>query len=505
MENQNHTTPHQQTAQAGWNLSQSYTGLPQVFHAPAAPTAVSQPKLLVLNEPLANFLGLDAAILTSPQGVSWLVGNTPPPGAQPIAQAYAGHQFGHFTTLGDGRAILLGEQHSPHDGQPWDVQLKGAGLTRYSRGGDGRAAVGPMLREYLISESMAALGIPTTRSLAVVATGEPVYRRETLPGAVLTRVAASHVRVGTFQWAALQGGGEAVRLLVDFVIPRHFPELTALAAPEQPLALLEAVVSRQAKLISQWLGVGFIHGVMNTDNMAISGETIDYGPCAFLDKYAEETVFSSIDQNARYAYGNQPRMAQWNLARFAECLLPILDPAGNEDRAVEKANQAIRSFAEQHTTAHTAEMCRKLGFQGPPEPQHTALVSTLLQGMEENGLDFTLTFAELSRHATRCPCAWPAAMQAWWRRWQERLQEEFSDPPSETELQARLQAANPVFIPRNHLVEAALQAASEENDLALFQKLLSKVQRPFDYSAEQDIYTQPDPAGGAGFQTFCGT
>src|SRR5687767_15110200 len=315
-------------AAAGWRLEHSYAQLPPLFHVSVAPTPVRAPRLVILNLPLAEMLGLDVAALAGEQGAAVFAGNQLPPGANPIAQAYAGHQYGHFTTLGDGRAILLGEQITPR-GERFDIQLKGAGPTPYSRRGDGRAAFGPMLREYIISEAMHALGIPTTRSLAVALTGEQILRQTLVPGAVLTRVAASHLRVGTFEWAAARGDHAALRALLDYTVRRHFPELAAAENPAR--ALLETVIERQANLLSRWMLIGFVHGVMNTDNMAISGETIDYGPCAFMDAYHPATAFSSIDAHGRYAYGNQPAIAQWNLARFAETLLPLLH--AEEDRA----------------------------------------------------------------------------------------------------------------------------------------------------------------------------
>jgi uncharacterized protein YdiU (UPF0061 family) len=326
---------------ARWRLEHSYTRLPQLFYSDVRPTQVAEPRLVIFNSALADALGLDSETLDSPAGAATFAGNTLPEGARPIAQAYAGHQFGHFTTLGDGRAILLGEQITP-SGDRRDIQLKGAGRTPYSRGGDGRAALGPMLREYIISEAMHALGIPTTRSLAVVATGEPVYRDEALEGAVLTRVAASHIRVGTMQWAAAHRDPEALRALSDYTRARHYPQLVD--APEPHLALLDAIVDTQARLIARWQLVGFVHGVMNTDNMALSGETIDYGPCAFMDAYDPGTVFSSIDHAGRYAYGNQPAIALWNLTRLAEAMLPLFDPVS--ERAVELATASLNRFPE---------------------------------------------------------------------------------------------------------------------------------------------------------------
>ncbi|MEO5959393.1 MAG: protein adenylyltransferase SelO family protein, partial [Opitutaceae bacterium] len=353
---------------AGWRLEHSYAELPALFHARVAPTPVTTPRLVVLNRPLAASLGLNAVALAGDEGAAIFAGNRLPPGAAPFAQAYAGHQYGHFTTLGDGRAILLGEQITPR-GERFDIQLKGAGPTPFSRRGDGRAALGPMLREYMVSEAMHALGIPTTRSLAVTATGEEVARGTLLPGAVLTRVAASHIRVGTFEWAASRGDAVALRALVDYTVRRHYGELAGVENPAR--ALLEAAIERQAALIAQWMLVGFVHGVMNTDNMAVSGETIDYGPCAFMDAYDPATVFSSIDARGRYAYGNQPAIAQWNLARFAETLLPLLEPV--EARAIAVATEALDGFAKKYQSHWLDGMRRKLGL-GNEEPEDEALI-----------------------------------------------------------------------------------------------------------------------------------
>src|SRR5688572_21418295 len=375
---------------AGWRLEHTFTDLPQLFYAHAAPTAVREPRLVAFNRPLARMLGLEPETLERPEGAAIFAGNALPEGARPIAQAYAGHQFGHFTVLGDGRAILLGEQLTPR-GDRVDIQLKGAGQTRFSRRGDGRAALGPMLREYIISEAMHALGIPTTRSLAVVTTGEPVYREDVLQGAVLTRVAASHIRVGTMQWAAAHDDEAATRALADYTLARHYPELTDV--PEPYIALFHAILRRQASLIARWQLVGFVHGVMNTDNMALSGETIDYGPCAFIDAYNPATVFSSIDAGGRYAYGNQPPIAQWNLARLAEAMLPLFDP--DVDRAVERATAALDRFPELFEQHRLDGMRAKLGLF-TREPDDEALVNDLLAWMQRRSVDFTNTFRSLT-------------------------------------------------------------------------------------------------------------
>jgi serine/tyrosine/threonine adenylyltransferase len=480
----------------GWRLEHSYAQLPPLFHVAIAPTPVRATRLVALNTALAERLGLDAAALNSADGAAIFAGIRLPPGAAPLAQAYAGHQYGHFTTLGDGRAILLGEQLTPQ-GERFDIQLKGAGRTPFSRRGDGRAALGPMLREYVISEAMQALGIPTTRSLAVAATGEDVMRETVLPGAVLTRVAASHIRVGTFEWAAARGDGAAVRALVDYTIRRHYPGLVG--AENRAGALLDAVIERQASLIARWLLVGFVHGVMNTDNMAISGETIDYGPCAFLDAYDPATAFSSIDAHGRYAYGNQAAIAQWNLARFAETVLPLISP--EEERAIALGTEAINGFAPKFQQHWLTGMRRKLGLFNE-EPEDSALIDALLEWMEKTKTDYTNTFAELAVTPLEGR-ARPADEEflAWHRRWRARLGRQ---PQSPAESEQLRRAHNPAFIPRNHLVEAALTAATQ-NDLGPMHRLLDVLANPYDHTREAPEYRQPAPNCGEGYQTFCGT
>lgn len=471
---------------SSWRLEHTYASLPDLFHRSTPPTPVEKPGLIVFNRALAESLGLDSGALDSPAGAGIFAGNRLPPGAAPLTQAYAGHQFGGFTTLGDGRAILLGEQIAP-DGKRHDIQLKGAGRTPFSRGGDGRAALGPMLREYIISEAMHALGIPTTRSLAVASTGEEVLRQDGyLPGAVLTRVAASHLRVGTFQWAAASGGDDDLRALTDYTIRRHYPDLAD--ADNPALALLEAVIERQAALIAQWMSVGFIHGVMNTDNVSIAGETIDYGPCAFMDAYDPVTVFSSIDRHGRYAYGNQPQITQWNLARFAETLLPLLHP--EETEAIEIATAAIKNFTEVYERHWLARIRGKLGLFNE-ETDDESLIQDLLEWMHQNKADFTNTFAGLYEVTDR----------QWHAKWEARL----SRQPQSAEESTRLrQSANPAFIPRNHLVEAAL-AAAQEGDLEVMDRLLDILHNPYDHFKAAPEYLAPDPSGGAGYRTFCGT
>lgn len=447
------------------------------------------PRLLALNEPLAVELGADPEALRADEAVAVLVGAVAPEGTTPVAQAYAGHQFGSYSPrLGDGRALLVGEIVDVH-GRRRDLHLKGSGRTPFARGGDGKAAVGPMLREYLISEAMHALGIPTTRALAVVATGEAVARETFLPGAVLARVAASHIRVGTFQYAAINGGPELVRRLADHSLRRHYPEL---AAAENPyLAFYERVVDTQASLVARWMLVGFIHGVMNTDNMAISGETIDYGPCAFMDVYDPATVFSSIDHGGRYAYGNQPHIAAWNLARLAEALLPLID--ADTPTAVAAATEILESFSERFRRAWTGGMRAKLGLTEAGDITD-ALIDELLERLR--GQDYTSSFRVLSR-SLRGEALSPELAE-WAGRWRAEL------PDDHEAVAAAMDRVNPVYIPRNHLVEEALAAATA-GDLEPFERLLDVVSRPFDERPGLDAYAAPAPESFGLYQTFCGT
>lgn len=482
----------------GWRFDNSYTRLPASLYTRLNPTPVRSPKLLLFNRPLAEALGLDAEALAGAEGASVFSGNHIPPGAEPIAQAYGGHQFGYFTNLGDGRAILLGE-HLSADGGRWDIQLKGSGPTPYSRRGDGRAALGPMLREYLISEAMYALGIPTTRSLAVVSTGESVIRENILPGALLTRVAASHIRVGTFQYAAASEDIDLLRALADYTLERHFgPSLGEPPSPghENPyIYLLQAVISRQARLIAQWQLTGFIHGVMNTDNMALSGETIDYGPCAFMDSYDPGTVFSSIDRNGRYAYGNQPAIAQWNLGRFAETLLPLIHV--DQTEAVHLAQQAVDGFMLLYYRHWLNGMRRKLGLLGE-DTGDAALMTELLRLMQQHQLDYTNTFAALTYdEITSIPASPMPEFQAWIEAWRERRRHGMLSWED-------MAAANPVVIPRNHLVEAALEAAGRD-DLGPLEKLLEVLSKPYTRVTGQEEYTLPPAPSEERYQTFCGT
>ena len=479
------------------SFDNSYARLPDRFHVRLDPTPVVAPKLVRLNAALAETLGIDPDELGGPEGVAVLAGNHVIPGAEPMALAYAGHQFGHFVPqLGDGRANLLGEVVG-RDGIRRDIQLKGSGQTPFSRSGDGRAALGPVLREYLISEAMAALGVPTTRTLAAVTTGESVWRETRLPGAVLTRVAASHIRVGTFQYFAARRDEEGVRLLADHAIARHYPEAAGALNPYR--AFLEGVIARQADLVAKWLLIGFIHGVMNTDNCSIAGETIDYGPCAFMDAYDPGAVFSSIDHQGRYAYANQPRIALWNLTRLAECLLPLLD--GDETAATD----ALAAFAPRFQAAYFAGLRRKIGLLTEREGDDE-LPQSLLNLMATDGADFTLTFRRLcdaaegpaGDTAVRALFKDAGAYDAWAARWRVRLAAE--KPPADA-----MRAVNPAFIPRNHLVEAALAAAVERSDFQPFEDLLAVLSRPFDDQPGLAHYATPPRDEERVLQTFCGT
>lgn len=468
--------------------------LPGTF-LPVLPEVPPAPELLFLNTDLAVDLGLDAVALQR-EAADILSGARLPDGAEPVAQAYAGHQFGGFSPqLGDGRALLLGEVVSP-DGRRRDIQLKGSGRTPFSRGGDGKAAVGPMLREVIVGEALHAFGIPTTRALAVVATGATVRRETALPGAVLARVAASHIRVGTFQFFAARSDTAKLAALVDHTLARHYP--AGLSADNRALALLDAVIAAQARLIAQWMGVGFIHGVMNTDNMALSGESIDFGPCAFMDAYAAGTVFSSIDHGGRYAYANQPLILGWNIARLAEALLPLLDAI--PDQAVDIANDRLDSIAARYRSEWTTVMRAKLGLVGE-DPDDADLAEALLHAMEGQGADWTLTFRRLADAAAgdvgplRALFADPAALEAWLPRWHARLAPDAA---------VALRAANPRIIPRNHEVEAALTAATS-GDLAPFDALVAAIRQPFSADPALDRFALPAPQSFGRYVTYCGT
>ncbi len=483
----------------------TYAALPANFFARVAPTPVTSPRLIKLNRPLAVQLGLDPDRLDSPEGAEILAGKRIPEGADPIAMAYAGHQFGHFVPqLGDGRAILLGEVIDA-DGVRRDIQLKGSGPTPFSRRGDGRAALGPVLREYIVSETMAKLGIPTTRSLAAVMTGESVFRETALPGAVLTRVASSHIRVGTFQFFAARGDTEGVRRLADHVIARHYPQA---AGAERPYhALLEGVIARQAELVARWLLVGFIHGVMNTDNTSISGETIDYGPCAFMDHYDPAKVFSSIDEMGRYAYANQPRIALWNLTRLAECLLPLFSE--DQEKAIAEAQLVLGGFADAFNDAYQGGLRAKLGLFTEKDGDQ-ALAQDLLDAMAKNQADFTLTFRRLGDAALdplhdrdiSSLFADPTAFDEWAARWRQRTDEEPQDPAAR---QAAMRAVNPAFIPRNHRIEAVIEAAVNQDDFAPFEELLAVLSRPYEDQPAFARYAEAPEPHQCVRQTFCGT
>ncbi|UJW74341.1 protein adenylyltransferase SelO [Rhizobium sp. SL42] len=480
----------------------SYSRLPDHFFRPAKPAAAAQPQLIRYNQALADQLGIALDAGDTARLAQIFSGQILPVGAEPIAMAYSGHQFGHFNPqLGDGRALLLGEVIDG-EGRRRDIQLKGAGPTAFSRNGDGLAALGPVLREYIVSEAMAALGIPTTRALAAVLTGEPVIREAVLPGAVFTRVAASHIRVGTFQYFAARGDTDGVKTLADHVIARHYPEVAS--AENSYAAMLSVISARQAELIARWLSVGFIHGVMNTDNVAVSGETIDFGPCAFLDEYDPKKVFSSIDQRGRYAYANQPGIGQWNIARLAECLLPLLDE--DEEKAVELANGVLSRFGDIFQAAWLEAFRAKLGLAGESDQDRT-LVSDLLELMQKGEADFTLTFRALGKvaggadHAgLQARFADPTGLSDWLVRWHSRI----DDGRSRTEIQARMEAVNPALIPRNHRIEEAIQAAIY-NDFSFFHRLTEALQAPFvDDPDVADLREPPKPEERV-TRTFCGT
>ncbi len=489
---------------APFAFDNSYARLPQRFHARLAPTPVAAPKLIRVNVGLAQQLGIDPDALASPDGVAMLAGNRMPEGAEPLAMAYAGHQFGNWSPqLGDGRAILLGEVLAP-SGIRYDIQLKGSGPTPFSRNGDGRAALGPVLREYIVSEAMAALGVPTTRSLAMVTTGEQILRQEgMIPGAVLTRVSRSHVRVGTFEFFGNRGDVEAVRILADYVIARLYPEVEGEAQPYR--ALLDSVIARTAALIARWQLLGFIHGVMNTDNVSIAAETIDYGPCAFMDAYDPATVFSSIDQGGRYAYGNQPRIGHWNLVRFAQALLPLL--AGDEEAALASAQEAINAYPAKFEAAYYAGLRAKVGFEAA-EDDDLPLIGELFRHMKDGNADFTLTFRRLCDSADggddgiRALFDNAAALDVWLGKWRARLER---DPAAPAARAAKMRSVNPLFIPRNHRVAAVIAAAQEHGDFAPLEELLTVLARPFEEQPALAAYADPPKPDERVVETFCGT
>lgn len=478
-------------------LENTYCELPNIFYSKEIPQNILNPKLVEFNKELAEDLGLDLTFLNSDEGMQFLVGNKLLEGSTPIAQAYAGHQFGHFTMLGDGRAILLGEFIS-RDGERFDIQLKGAGKTKYSRGGDGKAALGPMLREYIISEGMYGLKIPTTRSLAIVSTGQNVIREEILKGALLVRIAKSHIRVGTFQFARNFGSVEELKKLADYTLDRHFEKDTYEGNPY--LYLLKGVINNQAKLISKWQLVGFIHGVMNTDNMTISGETIDYGPCAFMDSYDINTVFSSIDINGRYAYGNQPKIGIWNLTRFAESLLPLLDD--DIDNAIKIAEDVLSNYGKVYNEYYYNGMRAKLGLFNKEENDEK-LILELLTIMNTYKADYTNTFLNLTLdNLEEMNIFKSEEFKKWYESWQARLarQNESMD-----EVKELMKSNNPIVIPRNHIVEKGIKAAVNNNDYSVINNFLEVLKNPYDYSNIDEEYSKIPEASACPYKTYCGT
>lgn len=480
-------------------FTQAYEQLDDRFYEPIAPKPVKAPDLVLWNAALAARLGIDRSPDDDATYLAQVFsGNRPAPGAKPVALAYAGHQFGHFVPqLGDGRAHLLGEL-TDLDGTAQEIQLKGSGPTRFSRGGDGRCGLGPAVREYLMSEALHALGVPTTRSLAVVTTGETVVRQEPQPGAVVTRVAASHLRVGTLQYFAARGQVDAVKTLCDFAIDRHYPDLED-TGPDRYLAFLDAVMGRQVRLVTEWLRIGFIHGVMNTDNTALSGQTIDYGPCAMMNAYDPATVFSSIDHQGRYAFGNQPRIAQWNMARLAECLVPLVDE--DPDAAVERLNPVLEGFVDRIRDAWLAMMGRKLGLSDS-RPADEALINDLLGILRDRELDYTVSFQKLAEALDDGPEDLDDALQPWLPTWQERVREQAGGEARALEIMAD---ANPVVIPRNHHVEAVIADCVESCDGACVEPFLTVLRSPFQRGPHTSRYEDPPPGGDGDYMTFCGT
>lgn len=490
-------TQRKGTIEAGWNLDNSYARLPKSFFTILNPTPVHSPKLIILNHPLAKSLGFNAEALESDDSVAVFAGNQIPKGSLPLAQAYAAHQYGHFNMLGDGRAILIGEQTTPL-GERFDIQLKGSGKTPYSRRGDGRAVLGPMLREYIISEAMHGLGIASTRSLAVVTTGESVMRETELPGAILTRVASSHLRIGTFQYVSAFGTVEELKALADYTLQRHFSYVKV--DDNIYLSLLKEVIKRQAELIAKWQLVGFIHGVMNTDNMTISGETIDYGPCAFIDTYDPKTVFSSIDTYGRYAYENQPNIAAWNLARFAETLLPLLHD--NQEQAIELAKDAISDFAQLYQRNWLTGMRSKLGIFNE-ELQDEYLIEDLLSMMQKYRVDYTNTFRALTFDKLEDTGLFGTTeFTQWYEMWKERLDRQ---QESKEKSHGLMRNSNPAIIPRNHRVEEALEAAVKQGDYSVMEQLLDVLSNPYAHSQKQDEYSTLPAPSSCPYRTFCGT
>lgn len=487
---------NKEKVKTGFNFHNSYANLPEFFYSKLYPTPVKDSELVILNEKLAESLKLDINNLSKKEIAQIFAGNIILDDSDPLAQAYAGHQFGHFTMLGDGRAILLGE-HITKSNERFDVQLKGSGRTPYSRGGDGRAALGPMLREYIISEAMNALKIPTTRSLAVVTTGEPIYRETVLKGAILTRIASSHLRVGTFQYALNYGDKEYLKTLADYAIDRHFSHIKN--ENDKYILMFREIVKRQATLISKWMMVGFIHGVMNTDNMTISGETIDYGPCAFMDTYDSKTVFSSIDIYGRYAYGNQPSIGEWNLSCLASAMLPLFNE--NQEKAVDIAKRELSEFYKKYNNDYLNGMRAKLGIFNE-EAQDEELVSKLLNIMHKYNADYTNTFVNLTFTKEEATEMYNSEdFKSWYTLWQDRLTRQQETKEKSHKL---MKSSNPVVIPRNHRVEEALEAANN-GDLNVMEKLMNVLLKPFEHSKDQEEYATLPPATSCKYQTFCGT
>ena len=483
-------------AGSGFNFDNTYIHLPKAFYTELSPVPVRKPEMVIFNAPLSTDMGLDFSGISTDVKAALFSGNIMPEGSEPLAQAYAGHQFGHFTMLGDGRAIVWGEHITP-SGQRLDIQFKGSGPTPYSRGADGRAVLGPMLREYIISEAMHALNIPTTRSLAVVTNGEKVYRETGLPGAILTRIASSHIRVGTFEYAALQQDKGIIQTLVDYTIYRHYPWIKE--EQNKTLSLLKAIIEKQADLITHWMRVGFIHGVMNTDNMTLSGETIDYGPCAFMDAYDPRTVFSSIDHMGRYAYANQPDIAQWNLARLAETMLPLLDD--EIEKAADTTEEAVNGFGALYKDKWLSMMRAKLGLFGA-RAEDESLITDLLDWMQRAGADYTNTFRHLTEE--KPPQGKPyndKTFKEWYTRWQAQLAKNTKPLKSSLSL---MRANNPAVIPRNQKVEQVLGAATN-GDLKPLKDLLTALQEPYKNRSDLKPYQSPPKQDERVYQTFCGT
>ena len=480
----------------GWHFDNTYSKLPKSFLENIKPVPVKDPKLIILNKNLAEQLNLDFSKFSDTDLAQMFSGNSLPEGSETIAQAYAGHQFGHFTMLGDGRAVMLGE-HLDKENKRFDIQFKGSGRTSFSRSGDGRAVLGPMLREYIISEAMHALNIPTTRSLAVVSTGEEVVREQMLPGAILTRVASSHIRVGTFQYIAATQNADDLKTLFNYTIDRHYPEIKD--SKTKALDLLNLLMQKQCELVINWMRVGFIHGVMNTDNMTVSGETIDYGPCAFMDQYHPQTVFSSIDQNGRYSYNNQPRITKWNIARFAECIIPLIDQ--DEQKAISIATETINNFEKLYEEKWLNMMRDKLGLFGE-DKDDKHLIFELLTWMENNKADFTNTFCNLMQiQSIKDPIYQNQEYLNWTAKWKKRLEKNNTGKEKYLEL---MRSVNPIFIPRNHKVEEALKDASE-NKLETLNQLLEVIKYPYKDNGMLMDYQQPMPNENGNYKTFCGT